>query len=179
MKNIIKLTGVILLAASLSSCAIGNPNYASTYGDPYFDNGVYYAPQNYYGNGGYYGDDGYYYRNDMRYYYDNGVPYYLGNNRNRVYLQQQNNQSPVRTNNGFRDSPGTTVNTPQPTRTRNSTGFRDGGTVRVRTNQPAAPVRRSGESGGFRNNNENRNTAPAVPRTAPQNTPNRSQGGFR
>lgn len=178
MKNIFKITGAILLAASLSSCAVGNPNYASTYGDPYFDNGVYYAPQNYYGNGGYYGDDGYYYRNDMRYYYDNGVPYYLGNNRTRVYLQQQNNVSPNRSNTGFRDGSGTTVNTPQPTRTRGNTGFRNEGSVRVRTNQPAAP-RRSTQSGGFRNNSDSRNSAPVTTPATPQTSPNRSQGGFR
>ena len=54
MKNILKMTAGLLLGFSLTSCAVYSDNYGA-YGDPYYDNGYYYAPSGYYGSGGYYG----------------------------------------------------------------------------------------------------------------------------
>ncbi|MDQ1099672.1 hypothetical protein [Chryseobacterium sp. SORGH_AS_1048] len=81
MKSVLKIAFSILTIASLTSCAMYSDSGYS-YGDPYYNDGYYYAPQGYYGGGGYWGNDGYYYRNDINYYYDNGIPYYFYNNGN-------------------------------------------------------------------------------------------------
>lgn len=180
MNNFLKITTAFLLGATMQSCMLTSPNYASTYGEPYYNNGVYYAPQNYYGNGGYYGDDGYYYRDNMRYYYDNGIPYYMGDNRQRVYLQRQNASvpGPDRSNTGFRNDSGNTVNTSQSTRNRSNSGFRNGATTRNNSNQ-SGTINRSSNSGGFRNNSQNRNTTSESSQRTQDNTRDRSQGGYR
>ncbi|RZJ81460.1 MAG: hypothetical protein EOO20_25155 [Chryseobacterium sp.] len=103
MKNLIKIAFTLFVSLSLTSCMSYNNGYADSYGDPYYDNGNYYAPQGYYNTGGYYGNDGYYYRDNMQYNYDNGVPYYYGNNRNKVYVEKRS--STQRPASGFRDTP--------------------------------------------------------------------------
>ena len=65
MRNLLKIAFSVVTIASLASCTAYADPYASAYGDPYYDNGYYYAPQGYYGGGGYWGNDGYYYRNNM------------------------------------------------------------------------------------------------------------------
>ncbi|WP_228458632.1 hypothetical protein [Chryseobacterium aureum] len=70
MKNLFKIAVSIFAITSLTSCLAYTDGYGSNsggygYGDPYYNNGYYYAPSGYYGSGGYWGNDGYYYRNNV------------------------------------------------------------------------------------------------------------------
>lgn len=143
MKNVLKIAFSVVTIAGLVSCTAYADPYANAYGDPYYDNGYYYAPQGYYGGGGYWGNDGYYYRNNMNYYYDNGMPYYYqnyNNSRRKVYLERRSSgeATSARPNNGFRGN----VNDG----TSNNGGFRNSN--RQNNNQRS-------NSNGFRNQQQN------------------------
>lgn len=194
MKNLLKIAFSVVTIASLASCTAYTDPYASTYGDPYYDNGYYYAPQGYYGGDGYWGNDGYYYRNNMNYYYDNGMPYYYqnyNNSRRKVYIERRSDgaTTSARPNNGFRGgvNDGTSNNNgsfrnsnKQNNSQRPNNGFR---------NQQQNMQKPQSNSGGFRNNssgNSNnggfRNSSGSTNQQAPsQPNTNRNTngGGFR